>query len=230
MKTYKTKSKKTKTKKTKTKKTKKLYKKYIPKNITTQANIPRMQRLRYTSYEFLQANAGAISTRTFRANSVYDPDYAVGGNMCMRHAQMSDFYADYVVIGSKITVKQIGGSNASICAPAMLWAYLNDVPTFPFTDYTQFIENGKIGYKLVSDSTANRLSISNKFSAKKFFNIANIKDNVARIGCPVAQNPPDEAYFNVCCQALDGSSSVSLNLFVVIDYLVLYSQPKNLTL
>lgn len=202
----------------------------IPRAVTTQANIPRIQHLRYGTFENLNGTAGAIARRVYRANSVYDPQYAVGGTMCMRHKEMSAFYADYVVLGSKITVRQMG-SQATSEPAAVLWIYLDDNPTTGALNYFQDIENGKCSYALTNETgTKKQTILSRKFSAKKWFNVSNVKDNVSRIGANCNSNPADEAYFVVNYQAIDATTTADTNVMVIIDYIVMYSQPIDLSL
>lgn len=202
----------------------KRYYKRVPRNVTTMANIPRIQKLRYVDTITLSATSGAIASHLFRANSLYDPDYTATGHQPMRFDQMAAFYADYVVVGAKITAKYIGNINTSNIAPMNFVIYLDDDTTGPALLRSE-MEDGKCKYKIISQDAGSKCSLTKTFSAKKFFNITNIKDNLARIGATCSNNPSDQAYFVLSLQAADLSSTVSGTFLVTIEYIAIFSQP-----
>ncbi len=58
----------------------------------------------YGTYQLLVPGAGSISTYTFRGNSVFDPDFAVGGTTADCYTQLSTLYNRYRVLSSRIHV------------------------------------------------------------------------------------------------------------------------------
>lgn len=200
----------------------------VPRGISTQANIPRLQKIRYVQDISLSITAGAPSYYQFRANGVYDPDYTGAGHQPMRFDQMAQFYADYTVVGSKITVKHMGSGQSN--SPFKEVLYLNDTNITSLLYVNDLIEQGRCKWRVTGDGVNNNAtSISLGFSAKKFFGITNIKDNQSRIGAAVNNNPTDGAVFVYAIQPMDGSASIGTMYFqVVIDYLVWFSQPVQL--
>lgn len=196
----------------------------IPRGVSVQANIPRMQKLRYVQDVQLTSTAGAPGFYQFRANSLYDPDYTGTGHQPMRFDQMAAIYADYCVVGSKINVKHVGNGLTNVAQKLVV--YLNDTHLTSLLYVNDLIEQGRCKYICTNDNSAkHRDSVSLGFSAKKFFGVTNIKDNILHIGAPVDQNPTDQAIFIIANQPLDGSSTCSIWVTVTIDYLVWFSQP-----
>jgi len=74
-----------------------------------------------------------------------------------------------------------------------------------------------------------RLNVSLKYSAKKFFNVTNVKDNLTRLGATFGSNPTDQAFYNVFISSPGGGlTSPAYNVVVMIDYIVALSEPKEL--
>ena len=57
--------------------------------------------------------------------------------------------------------------------------------------------------------------VSKTFSAKKFFNVANVLDNISRIGAPRTANPSEKAFF-------------AMSILVTVEYIVVFSEPREL--
>lgn len=67
---------------------------------------PITTKLVYTDTILLTSTGGvAFNTYTFRANSVYDPDWTGGGHQPTRFDQLAAIYARYEVLKSKIRVQ-----------------------------------------------------------------------------------------------------------------------------
>lgn len=201
----------------------------IPRAVTTQANIPRVQHMRYVVPASLSSDGSAVHLQ-YRANSIFDPEYSLGGHSCMRLDQMKLFYARYVVVGSKISVRYIGQYSNSPSFPACtLTLYLDDDDTPP-SDPLVMIENGKCKYKMLTTSVNDqKFSLVHKFSAKKFFNVTNVKDN-EQIGALCTANPDNQAYFTLTLKPLDGTSEAAVKVLVTIDYLVVFQEPVDLAI
>lgn len=186
----------------------------------------RLVKMRYCTHVNLDPGAGTLATYTFRANSVYDPDFSGVGHQAIGFDQWSLFYGEFVVIGSKISVlyNKVGNDGVN----QIVGISLNNDSTTIGTDYTTMIERGQCKWKLMqpTNNGQNDHKIRKGFSAKKWFNIKDIKDNTPRIGHDASGNPVQSAFFTVFANALDQASDPSVaNYLVTIDYLVLCSNP-----
>lgn len=192
-------------------------------------NIPQLQNLRYCQEFTLNPGAGSIANQQFRAGSIFDPDVTGAGHQPMRRDQLAVFYNHYVVVGAKITVYVVPeASTASQRNPIVLGVYLSDDTTIPSV-YTTIIEQGRGSYKFSGTSVAAMSTmLTTTYSAKQFFNITNIKDNLDRIGAAIGTSPSEQAIFNVYAQAMDLSSDPDpVQCVAVIDYAVQFSEPKD---
>ncbi len=202
---------------------------FIPRGVTILNNVPRIQKFRYADYFNLNSVAGLQASRVFRANSCFDPDQSGVGHQPLRWDQWSAMFGFYVVIGAKMTVKYLGGSQTSSAAvPAILGTMLVDEGSYA-SEWTNLVEQGRGKWRIVNQSQSRMTtSLTCNFSAKKFFNVAQVKDNVANLGAATDANPTRDAYFIVYQQPVDKTGNNSSNYAVMIDYIVLFSEPKNL--
>lgn len=183
-------------------------------------------RMRYTEQITLDPGVGGtIATYVFRANSLFDPNYTASGHQPMTFDQVSAFYNHYVVTGARITVKSYDHQQQSA---NMLGIMLNDDLTVP-TSTAEVIEQRKCRYKIMAPQ--NKVtSVSQNYSAKRFFNVSDVKDNVTRIGAPVTTDPTDQAFFTVFALPLvSGQDTEPINCIVTIDYIAQFSEPKDIT-
>lgn len=193
---------------------------FMPKN--------RVMKFRYTTQHTLTSAVGVLTNRQYRANGCHDPDITGIGHQPYGWDQITAFYNHYVVLGSKITV-QFTPQTDNVANAGVIGLYLSDDTTHGFTSYTTFIEAQKGGWRIINGGSSEPKSISCKFSAKEFFNVKDVKDNVARLGSSVTTSTSEEAVYNLFYQAADESSTATnLNVVVMIDYIVAFSEPKDI--
>lgn len=137
--------------------------------------------------------------------------------------QWAALYNRAVVIGSKIQFYTSGVSSFN----AMGGIYLSD-DTTNFTDYQDLVEANKGKMFRLMSNNADPRKCSHTFSAKKFFNIKDVKDNMDRLGNAVTSStPPDAAIFKTWIQPVDKYQTGTLYATAVISYIVLFSEPKD---
>lgn len=184
----------------------------------------RRARLRYSEQISIASTAGSTGVYTFRANSPYDPNETGAGHQPMGFDMWAgQLYNHYVVVGSKITIKQMAPATAT--AATISGVYLSDDTTLPYTTPNGFIEARKGTWRTTSHMRA-PVTFHGNYSAKKFFNVKDVKDNVTRIGAPVSTNPTEVAYFNVWYNDMHGSTTTA-EYQIVIDYIIEFSEPKD---
>lgn len=71
-----------------------------------------MTRVVFADQYVCDAGATTVSVTTFRGNSVYDPQYAVGGGTPSLFAQWSAFYRKYKVIAAEIGIEALNSDAA----------------------------------------------------------------------------------------------------------------------
>lgn len=201
-------------------------------------------KLRYVQFIALNPTAttgagdyGQVQHR-FNANSIYQPDVEAAGpnyNQPLYTNTWKALYNKYVVNGSRITVKCSPTSNTN-SIPGYLAIHLDDDGTL-----TETYKGPELVQQLGTKSTIiqsnagsdTMRSLSNNFSAKKFFNINDMKDNFDRLGAAVTANPSDTAVWFVVAGALNDptpSDMARIDCMVTIDYVVTFSEPKDIPL
>lgn len=198
----------------------------IPRPRLTLAGQPKSKvvKMRYADQIALNAGIGAAAFYTFRAGSIFDPDYTGTGHQPMGHDQWAQFYNHYVVLGAKITVTF---SNEDAGDPMIAGVLLNDDTSLTSATVTSIIENGKGAYcHLDTGGGPGIRRISQKYSAKKFFK-CDVKDRTD-LKATFGTNPTEDAYFVVWTAAMNTGSDPSVVYATVkIDYIVLMSEPKD---
>lgn len=203
--------------------TRRRYPRYRPLALAGQPTGGRTVRLRYTDKVSLTTTAGVVGTYAFRANSIFDPDYTGTGHQPLGHDQWAIFYNHYRVLGSKITVTM--NTNGSF--EGVMGILLDDDTTVP-TKASTIIEHGRGRYKYIGDTWKTGSTLSNKYSARKFHNVADVKD-VGRLRATFGTNPTEAAYYHVWFDTFDNTANPGENIFfVTIDYIVSMEEPKTI--
>lgn len=210
------------------------YKKYPLYSMGTPSGIPTVRRasLRFTKQITLTSSPSSIfAAHPFAANSLFSPD----GNMedAGSRGQPYSFdtykslYGKYVVVGSRCSVKillqDVGQNGSMVCG-----VHLDTDKLIPAGNtYPQMVESRK-GSWVAATNQRKSNTVSSKFSARKFFNIKDVKDNVDDIGAAVTAGPAQRAYFIVWSQNVKAGHTNACDCIVTIDYLVDFSDPKDL--
>ncbi len=187
--------------------------------------VQRRAKLRYSQTFDLTGTSGILVGNVFRANGLHDPDFTGTGHQPMGHDQWTLLFNHYIVLGSKISVRF--SASGTTGESAACGAYVSDTTTKPYADYNTYIEARK-GTWRISTIQRNAISFKSFYSARKFFNIKDPRDNFARLGASTAADPAETAVFIVWMQALDKSSTAVYTATVTIDYIVEYGEPKDI--
>lgn len=191
-----------------------------PSGVPTQ-NVCKM---RYVQRIAIAAGPAMVA-HLFRANSIFDPDLTGIGHQPMGHDQMVALYNHYTVLGSKITVAWGTHDPNTECVCGV---YLDSNGISGYSSYEGVIEARKGAYRLLTDNR-NAKYTTCKYSAKKFFQLADVMDNTDRIGAAVGNNPVEDVAFVVWGQPGNFTSSVTMEALVKIEYIVKFSEPKEIT-
>lgn len=186
-------------------------------------------RLRYVAQIGINCNLGAVESRIFKANGLYDPEYATGGHQPMGFDQMMLYYNHYTVIGAKITMQYIPSTTAQT-VPGYFGILLTDTPSAAAMSIEQLFESGYrtptmmggyVGAPFYPDS--NR--ISKTFSTKKFFKLSALAGNATYRGNSTS-DPAELAFFECWVASIQANDPGSLTFLVTIDYIALFTERK----
>lgn len=185
-------------------------------------------RLRYTEGFSVAGSAlGLMQLSRWRANSVFDPRHAAGGHSPLGYPEWAQFYNNYIVKSSRIQVSMATSTTGVV--PYVIGIYLGDENVPNYSNYIGHIEAGSGVHKIIQTAVNGNViqKLSLGFSAKSHFNVADLADNVDRIGSDTLSNPQDEALFTVYFQTLDQvTAGPNANFVITLDYLVEFSNPK----
>lgn len=188
-------------------------------------------KMRYVTSGVLDAGVGTISKVYFRANGPYDPEVAVGGHQPLGWDQITPFYNHYTVLGSKLTASfSSAGPSAQYGPSSVCGVYLSDDSVTPNTVST-IMEQGLGRWRYVAQTSqkgAAASSVTNTFSAKRFFNVTDVKD-VDKLRSTIVTLPADEALFTVWTGSMDPAEDPTTFAYVVtIEYIISFSEPTSL--
>lgn len=185
----------------------------------------KIANLRYVENVSITSTLGAIQRYSFRANSIFDPNFTGIGHQPMGRDIWAQLYNNYVVLGSKITAKFTTTTSAG--QNAAVGVMLDDNASLSYSDYSGYVEARKGSNRMMIGREAKPITVVSKFSAKRFFNVVDVKDNIDDLGAVIGNNPNNGAFFNVYYQDLTGSTS-TINVSVCIDYIVSFSEPHDI--
>lgn len=182
--------------------------------------------MRYATNLKHQLTLGRLQLK-WRANGIHDPDFTGGGHQPMGADQWALFYNHYVVLGSRISCT-VTGSDSSETGSLAINMLLSDDSSVP-TDISALIEEGRGTTQMQGGFNAiGTRTVIGKYSAKKFYNIKDVKDNVTRIGSAFGGDPTDIAFYNLTIEDPALTTSSDISVLTVIDYIVLMGEPKDL--
>lgn len=206
-------------------------KRYKPRKFTgVPSGMPLARRahLRYSDSATLTSTLGAMGQHIFSANNADAPNFTGASHAPMGWDQWGLLFNHYVVVGSKIEVT-LTSATSGTGFPTVFGIYLTDQTTPPYTSWTQYSEAKKGTHCFLNGNFSNTKKCTSRFSAKKFFNISDINDNVNRIGAATTAAPGDQALFNLWFQTLNGTTA-AYSATVTIDYIIDFSEPRDLAL
>ncbi len=172
--------------------------------------------MRYVSNVTMSGAAAVV--QQFRGNSVYDPDNSVGGNQPLYYDQLSTIYAQYCVLGARLTISLVNSNTVNSLAVvfpsknSIFSGTISDRAQQPRASYCNLGANtGSLatGYLCTFDTTA------------RVYCLDDVIDNPNYVAA-VGANPAVGWYFQVAIQSFDGSV-VNVQTTVTIDYDVVWS-------
>lgn len=180
---------------------------------------------RYCENIILSASTGTMNSYLFSVNGMYDPNQTGTGHQPLYFDQLSAIYNHYCVIGSKITVKAIPPQTAA-GAGYTVALFVNDDTGTANSNIMDIIEQRKGVFKVTGGVGAQRLTLVNKWSAKKNYGASPLA-NTDLQGTSASQ-PNEQAFYQICLQALDASSTVVVGFMVEIEYIAIWKELKDM--
>nr|WPR18636.1 MAG: capsid protein [Crogonang virus 112] len=192
-------------------------------------------KLKYNSIFDGSIVSGSTPTQyNWRANSVFDPDAAVGGGQPRGFSQWSNFYEKYHVVKSscrlRLLDKDTGTSGTGTVTGLYGIALRDGSAATTVRELTEDDGSKYSGY----DSWHAASSITLYFDAAKHWGSANILDNDhlgGTTGTTLGSNPIDQAYFMTWASQAPSSGAAAQPFLwdVMLEYDVIFTDPKDLS-
>lgn len=196
----------------------------IPRGMPSQ----RAVTLRYVDFlSFPADSTGTPTYLTYRANSIFDPYSGAGGHKPLYTDQWAVFWKYYTVIGSKISIQlQASANNQTM---GLLGVVLSSDNTLAGLSPETLIEQGRnkwVWYQPNTNGFKPR-TLTQGYSAKKFWNIANVKDQQSVLGAFFGANPVSVANWHIWnCANPQGGTAAGLDMVVTITYRCILSDAQ----
>jgi len=206
---------------------KRRYRRKFRNSLGVPASFPssiKYAKLRYVEDIKLDTAApGVLSHYVYRCGSIYDPNYTGTGHQPYSYDTYATLFNHYCVLGAKLTVRN--SPNSSVVNPIYIGTHLSPGVTPAYTTPAEFVEARK-GTSALWNMNNRPITLTCKYSAKKYFNLQSVKDNIDRLGSPFGGNPVEDAFFITwyTCQ----EAAVAWRAQFIIDYIVMFSEPKDL--
>lgn len=199
-------------------------------NVMSKSGFPtnKVVKMRYVSSISLADAAGGVLVKNhFRANGIYDPDYTGTGHQPLGRDQWATFYNEYVVLGSKITVRFLFAAGT---VPIVCGVFLTNSHSTG-TSFRQLNEQGRSRGNIINASSATKNTVvKGYYSARKFHNVVDVRDNFDNLGALLGSSPSALADYVVYAQSYDEAGTMTARALVEIDYIVAFSSPNELSL
>lgn len=188
-------------------------------DITTGVPDKLMTKFKYTDSKILNDNVGGVGAiHVFSGNSLHDPDHTGIGGQPLGYDQWSAFYSKYMVYGAKIKCTFLSRSN--LASTGNLCVTVVPQPSVPSVTYSpiDIIQHPYSKYKYLTQGDGSRgvSTITTYMSAKKMFGINQL--DTTDHGAIVGGDPSDRWFYGIQAIAMDGTSTLSVQVLVEITY------------
>lgn len=170
----------------------------------------------------------------WRANSVFDPDAAIGGGQPTGFTQWSNFYEKYTVVKSTCQLRLLDKDTGTSTTGTVtgLWGVALRDSTGALTSLRQVTEDDNSVYSGY-DSWHAAAKLKMGFDAAKHFGVKNLLDNnqlQGLTGATLGSNPTEQAYFVTwAVQSPDAGATAQPFLWdVLLTYDVIFTDPRDL--
>lgn len=190
----------------------------------------KLARLRYCTVIVVDAPVGSTTNYNFLANDLYDPDATGAGHQPLGFDQLMAYYDHFTVLGSMISVR-VTPSAGSALTPGLMGIALSDngAAVSSASSVSHLLEGRQTGRNVRWIGDRDRMSsdtITKKFSHKHFFCKPS---HGSEFKGSASGSPSEKAYYEVFVASINGNDPSAMALTVTIDYIALFSEPKELS-
>jgi len=189
------------------------------------AGLPRKLKVvhRYCETEVFTNLAGAISTRRFSCNGMYDPDVVGGGHQPAYFDQLGALYDQYIVLRSSMKISLITTNSTNLSV-----AFYIDDDTSSATPFDNAAEQSGSKPRLIPSNNTRPTIFRQDWDARKFFG-GDIFDNTDLHGT-TSGNPTEQSYFTLLVSEITGAAAFNYCIQYEIVYEAVWDELKTITL
>jgi len=167
---------------------------------------------------------GGIANYLWKANGIYDPNTTGGGHQPLYFDQFAALYDHWYVVGSKVRFRilPVPGNTTNIGVAT----FVNDDGTVLGTDITMVAEQHKAKMTSFGVNVERPQILTLNYSAKKTYG-GTIVGNSKQEGSS-SNDPTELSYYALSFQSLDFATSASINVEVEIDYIVVWTELRDM--
>lgn len=192
-------------------------------NLTNKYGFPRsiITKLRYCDTISLTSTTGAVGSYVFRINSCFDPDLTGVGHQPLYYDQFAAIYNYYNVNGAKITFKVSNVDNV----PAVVGVTKSPNGSLSSVLSTNMEDTDSV-HQVIGQGIGGRpyVELFSTYSMAMDKTISDTSETRAAVG----SNPAQSFYIALYLRSLNGTSSVTVNFTVEIDFTVQFEELTNI--
>lgn len=203
-------------------------------NVIMGNGFPRKLTFNHRYVQRQNMTGTGLVTYSWKCNGMFQPGSTVS-HQPYYYDQISALYNQYCIIGSRIDLQftfanpptDAAGSTATpIIVPAMCCCYIDDNGTFTPSNVLFCAEQNESQNVILGPGSDSVKTITLNWSAKKYGG-SGLISNPNWIGTAGA-NPTELFYYNVAVQALDLSTSISVQCVATISYTAVWTEPGDI--
>ncbi len=181
--------------------------------------------LRYGMMTTASTTLGNLYSYQFRGNSVFDPDYTGGGAQPNYYDNWSQMYNSYVVLSSKIKIEVL---NLTATNPVLVGVY----PAYNTALAASISDLVGMRYaqakSIMGTGNAVKATLTSSMSTAQIFGIPELAVTADDLYSSVVTTNPASAqqwYWTILAQDESGTTTLNLQLRVVLEYDVKFFDP-----
>lgn len=183
-------------------------------------------RHRYVATHLITSTTGVLQSQSYAANGLFDPDITGAGHQPMYFDQLAALYNHYLVIGSRMSVKVVPATSTAQ-VPMRFIAWINDANSTVPSTVDAIAESKFAKQKILGGPNSPSVQYLNlNWSAKRFFGGSVMANDELKAN--IGNNPAEVSYYFLSLQAMDASTTVSVQVIVTIDYIALWRELKEI--
>ena len=166
-------------------------------------------------------------TKTFTLNNPFECEVGVTGSIAEGLGNFSSLWQDCLVVGAKASLSYCPGA---IQHALVYWAEtsLINKNLQPSIEPASIVQGRHTSYRVLAPNpgAASALTLTRKYSAKKFHGVTDLKDN-EDLKCLAGFPPANPAWLNTAATTTHGASFNPTDTLVKISYFCVWSNPVN---